>query len=87
MAALKWTALMAYPYYEEATAIAEGAAIVGLADLSERLRHTIVEGFTSTDILMRIRSVLVDSLPDLSAHPDLQSRSNALINRIDEALR
>jgi hypothetical protein len=78
---------VARDYYAEATTIADGAARVGLGDLSERLRQAIEEGFTSSDILMRIRSVLIDSGTELSVYPDLATRSQSLINGIDEALR
>jgi len=78
---------LARDYYAEATAIADGAARVALGDLSERLRQAIEEGFTSTDILMRIRSVLTDSLTNLSAHTDLETRAQSLIKGIDEVLR
>jgi hypothetical protein len=78
---------VARDYYAEATTIADGAARVGLDDLSERLRQAIDEGFTATEILMRIRSVLIDSRTDLSVYPDLETRSQSLIKGIDEALR
>ena len=77
---------MARDYYAEATAIAESAASVGLHDLSRRLQDAIGEGFTSTDILMRIRSVLMASATSLSPYSDLHARSQALLNGIDEAL-
>lgn len=77
---------MARDYYAEAAAIAEGAAGVGLHDLSVRLQDAIAEGFTATEICMRIRSVLMASDTALSFYPDLHARSEALINGIDEAL-
>lgn len=78
---------MARDYYAEAITIADDAARVGLDDLSEELRQAIREGFTSTEILMRIRWVLTNARAVLSVHPDLRSRSQALIGAIDEAFR
>lgn len=78
---------MARDYYAEATAIAEDAARVGLGDLGDQLRRAIDEGFTSTEILMRVRSILVDSRTRLADYPELQYRSQALIRGIAQALR
>lgn len=78
---------MARDYYAEAAAIAEDAGRVGLGDLGDQLRQAIDEGFTSTEILMRVRSILVDSRTSLAEYPELQSRSQALIGGIAEALR
>ena len=61
--------------------------VLDWGDLGDQLRQAIDEGFTSTEILMRVRSVLVDSRTSLAEYPELQSRSQALIGGIAEALR
>jgi hypothetical protein len=78
--------VMARNLYSEAEALAEMASQVGLGDLAASLTDAIEVGFTSTEILMHIRTVLLEALPSLDDTPKLHDHAVALIDGINEAL-
>ena len=77
---------MARDYYAEAVTLADKAESVGLDDLAASLSSVIEEGFTATEILMGLRSILRNALPRLTDVPDLRDQALSLIEGINDTL-
>lgn len=77
---------MARDYYAEAEKLADDARRAGFPDVADSVIRVIEEGFTSTEILLGIRSVLSEALPRLASAPRLRDDTISLIEGVNEAL-
>jgi hypothetical protein len=79
--------MSAYDYYEKARLIAQALRIAGFEAYAQSLLKTMAEGATATEILMITRYRLELFLDDKSLSQSIRDDVQALISRINEALK
>jgi hypothetical protein len=77
----------AYDHLEEARAIARDLEAVGHSRAAEQIRESIDEGFSGTEIAMRLRFFLDPIASDETLSDIARARVVMLLTRLDQALR
>ena len=77
---------MPYNYYLAAKRIAKQIDAFGHHDTSKEIVNAIDEGFSSTEILMKIRFIFNNFIKKTDISLDVQKKIVSLINKIDVAL-